>query len=169
MKIRAKERIWALLLAVFLVVGTIPIYALADQGVGQEYASITEFAPLAPETALQRVPLGTSWEALDLPGRLAVGLALGESSSDGMAEVLLWESTPEYDPETAGTYQLNPVLSTDYALGSSGAEPPQITVVLYASVTGTAARTLNLIRPEASGGEEAPVEATPHGDALANP
>jgi len=168
-KIRAKERIWALLLAVFLVVGTIPIYALADQGVGQEYASITEFAPLAPETALQRVPLGTSWEALDLPGRLAVGLALGESSSDGMAEVLLWESTPEYDPETAGTYQLNPVLSTDYALGSSGAEPPQITVVLYASVTGTAARTLNLIRPEASGGEEAPVEATPHGDALANP
>ena len=174
MKIRAKERIWALLLAVFLVVGTIPIYALADQGVGQEYASITEFAPLAPETALQRVPLGTSWEALDLPDRLAVSLALGESSSDGMAEVLLWESTPEYDPETAGTYQLNPVLSADYTLGSSGAEPPQITVVLYASVTGTAARTLNLIRPEASGEEEAPVEeapveATPHGDALANP
>ena len=166
---KAKKRITAILLSVIMVAGVLPVSAAAETGSLPNGASgvITAFEVLGMDTAARSVPLGTSQADLELPDTLKVAIRLvslayespdsddlgegmvalpsgAEDVGEGAEEITVpllvtWDSSPEYDGETAGTYLFTPDLPEGFSL-ASGVDAPTITVIVgTVAITGTVA------------------------------
>ncbi len=150
---KTKQRMIAMVLSVIMVVGMMPVSALAETStflIGTS-GEITAFEALGPAITERSVPLGTSEVDLKLPDTLTATMRLaslekkpmlGSVETDitsGSAIVIdeideitvslpvTWTSSPEYHGEIAVTYIFMPEFPEGIIL-ASGVEVPTITV-----------------------------------------
>lgn len=107
--------------------------------------AVFSFADLTEEVKEQTVTVGTDYEKLELPEELTVFISQAEASSatdtaeekkedfereQEIVTGITWQSEPEYDENTAGTYIFTAILPEGYAL-MDGVSLPQITVTVW--------------------------------------
>ena len=137
-----RKRILSMLLTAVLLLNVLPTTAVAegtDSGAAPDY-SVTGFAALPEDATAQSVSLGTSMSALTLPDTLsATGSAPAVATPSAVMEKteitipgVTWQSTPEYEPDTVGTYTFTAELPQRYTL-ADGVDAPVITVEVAAS------------------------------------
>lgn len=147
MKKQDGYKILSLLLVFALMIGVvntgrIPAYAAeeAEAGVNGE---IIAFEELAPEIAVQNVPLGTGKSGLVLPDTLTAAVKPGaeeisvtgsvygsDGTGEGITEIpvkVTWTSEPEYDGNIAGVYTFTAEIP-GFVLSAA---PPAIMVTVY--------------------------------------
>lgn len=98
-----------------------------DPATPTDAVTITAFEPLSEDVAAQTVPLGTALEDLTLPDTLEATVNDGRNETATAISGVTWESSPEYDPDTVGTYRFPAALPEGYTL-SNGVSLPVITV-----------------------------------------
>ncbi len=150
-KLRRKKRLLAAVLCFCLlftaypdILETLFVFAAGPQS-GDGIVYVSGFAELPEEVREQTVPVGTGAEELELPDTL-------EAAS--VIEGVTWQSEPEYDGNTEGTYIFTAVLPEGYVL-SEGVSLPQITVTT-AKADEWGIMTLAAEAANAAGGEEIP-------------
>ncbi|WP_277668799.1 DUF4430 domain-containing protein [Caproiciproducens galactitolivorans] len=87
---------------------------------------ISSFAELHPAVKNQTAAYGTALEKLKLPTSLTATI----NGKKGTIAGITWTSSPQYDPNTAGTYLFTAKLPQGNYTLSGNAELPQITVML---------------------------------------
>lgn len=146
------KQIGSLLLSLCMVVAMLPTVAFAEEdiqapGISSHTSEIIAFADLAKEVALQKVEIGTTLEALNLPNTLAVTVSDGEVTTgnetqenearkETAIEVSNWVADSDYDGGTAGTYIFTPTLVVpEGIILVDGITAPQIMIKVEASAT----------------------------------
>lgn len=143
MKPTSKTKVLALLLALCLVLGGLPLTAWAGDGTPDSGAApgaggtITAFASLDTEVSAQTVETGTAEDELNLPASLTAMAADREGRESAVAlAVYDWDSAPAYDWDTAGDYVFTPALDLPEGLTvAEVATPPTITVTVEEAAT----------------------------------
>lgn len=164
MRNKARNKILAFALAavmLFMLLPGVTVYAEegADGGpILGESGVITAFDNLPQGVAAQTVPLGTSIDALTLPGTLEAAPAEGEDQEETPGETaeitvqipVVLESAPQYNGDAGDTYIFTARLPGGYAV-AEGLTLPVITVTVEAD-TDKQEEVLNENQPEAPGG-----------------
>lgn len=140
------RRILAMVLSIIMVLGLIPVLAMAQTlpiGVSGE---IISFTTLPEATVTQTVSLGTSFHDLDLPETLTATVHFAvdtnqaepvqdSSETEQIADISMpvkWAASPDYDGEKVGVYAFAAVLPTGYVL-KEGVSLPEILVTVAES------------------------------------
>ena len=143
------RRILAMALSIVVMLGILPVSATAEERPVGASGEIISFEALPEKTANQTVPLGTSFEELDLPVTLTVEVHIAAASDAEAPEQdsgepggqepeqtkqsipVTWVSDPDYDGNAAGVYTFTPSLDLPERLTlADGVSAPIITVAV---------------------------------------
>ena len=143
------RRILAMALSIVVMLGILPVSAAAEEPPVGASGEIISFEALPEKTANQTVPLGTSFEELDLPITLTAAVHIAaapdaeapeqDSGEPGQQEPeqsnqsipVTWVSDPDYDGNAAGGYTFTPSLDLPERLTlADGVSAPIITVTV---------------------------------------
>lgn len=129
---RAIMKFLSILLAAALLFTQTGITTLAESS---ENGELLEFGPLSVSVERQTVPAGTAIDDLELPDMLSVTVMDTQTLEPSVfsLSVLSWQSTPDYDKDTAGVYVFAPVLDAAWQL-ANGVSLPEITVEVEAAL-----------------------------------
>ncbi|QEK19259.1 hypothetical protein LAJLEIBI_03291 [[Clostridium] hylemonae DSM 15053] len=175
---KRKERILALLLSTAVLLGmTMPLAARAETPVAPSEGQIQSFLALPDNSTERKVPQGTAWEELNLPGELEAMVFRvqeepaengGETSAPSAENVpVTWESGPAYDSEKPGEYVLTPKPGEGYTVPKE-VSLPRITVRVKEAQTNSALKSAPALQT-VSAGTALTVEVTGNGtDAVKN-
>ncbi|MFT3985898.1 MAG: carbohydrate-binding domain-containing protein, partial [Lachnospiraceae bacterium] len=107
----------AALLCLCMLLGTLGMVPAKAET--QALQTIDAFVPLPDEIAIQRATVGTAQGNLHLPNTLSVTI----SGTQVNAAVASWTASPEYNPDTAGSYIFTPTLEAGYSLAPNMTAP----------------------------------------------